>query len=55
MDGQQALDVDLVYNQGGVEIIKRFEFKPSDYQIGVRYIVRNLSSRTLVGNFLRAI
>ena len=57
MDGQQALDVDLVYNQGGVEIIKRFEFKPSDYQIGVRYIVRNLTSEpwsaTFYGQFRR--
>ena len=57
MDGQQALDVDLVYNQGGVEIIKRFEFKPSDYQIGVRYIVRNLTSNpwsaTFYGQFRR--
>ena len=56
-DGQQALDVDLVYNQGGVEIIKRFEFKPSDYRIGVRYIVRNLSpepwSATFFGQFRR--
>jgi len=57
MDGQQALDVDLVYNQGGVEIIKRFEFKPSNYQIGVRYIVRNLTSNpwsaTFYGQFRR--
>lgn len=56
-DGQQSLNVDLVYNQGGVEIIKRFEFKPSDYQIGVRYIVRNLTSEpwsaTFYGQFRR--
>ncbi|MDG1694161.1 MAG: membrane protein insertase YidC [Porticoccaceae bacterium] len=56
-DGQQALDVDLVYNQGGVEIIKRFEFKPSDYRIGVRYIITNLSSEpwsaTFFGQFRR--
>lgn len=56
-DGQQSLNVDFVYNQGGVEIIKRFEFKPSDYQIGVRYIVRNLTSEpwsaTFYGQFRR--
>jgi YidC/Oxa1 family membrane protein insertase len=55
--GQQALDVDLVYNQGGVEIIKRFEFNASDYRIGIRYIVRNLTnepwSATFFGQFRR--
>jgi YidC/Oxa1 family membrane protein insertase len=56
-DGQQRLDVDFVYNQGGVEIIKRFEFKAAQYQIGIRYIVRNLSSEpwsaTFFGQFRR--
>jgi len=56
-DGQQALDVDLVYNQNGVEIIKRFEFGLSDYRIGVRYIIRNLTlepwSATFFGQFRR--
>ena len=56
-DGQESLEVDLVYNQDGVEIIKRFEFKPSDYRIGVRYIVRNLTaepwSATFYGQFRR--
>lgn len=54
---QQGLDVDLVYYQGSVEIIKRFEFKPADYSIGVRYIVRNRSSEawsaTFYGQFKR--
>ena len=54
---QQGLDVDLVYYQGSVEIIKRFEFKPADYSIGVRYIVRNRSSEawsaTFYGQFRR--
>ena len=54
---QQGLDVDLVYYQGSVEIIKRFEFKPADYSIGVRYIVRNRSSQawsaTFYGQFKR--
>ena len=56
-DGQQGLDVDFVYNQGGVEIIKRFEFKAAQYQIGIRYIIRNLSSEpwsaTFFGQFRR--
>ena len=56
-DGQQGLDVDFVYNQGGIEIIKRFEFKAAQYQIGIRYIVRNLSSEpwsaTFYGQFRR--
>jgi YidC/Oxa1 family membrane protein insertase len=56
-DGQQGLEVDFVYNQGGVEIIKRFEFKAAQYQIGIRYIVRNLSvepwSATFFGQFRR--
>jgi YidC/Oxa1 family membrane protein insertase len=54
---QQGLDVDLVYYQGSVEIIKRFEFKPADYSIGIRYIVRNRSSEawsaTFYGQFRR--
>ena len=57
LDGQQALEVDFVYNQGGVEVIKRFEFKASDYKIGVRYIIRNLTSEpwsaTFFGQFRR--
>jgi YidC/Oxa1 family membrane protein insertase len=56
-DGQQGLEVDFVYNQGGVEIIKRFEFQAAQYQIGIRYIVRNLSvepwSATFFGQFRR--
>jgi YidC/Oxa1 family membrane protein insertase len=56
-DGQQGLEVDFVYNQGGVEIIKRFEFKAAQYQIGIRYIIRNLSSEpwsaTFFGQFRR--
>lgn len=55
--GQQGLDVDFVYNQGGVEIIKRFEFKAAQYEIGIRYIIRNLSSEpwsaTFFGQFRR--
>ena len=54
---EQQLNVDLMYNQGSVEIIKRFEFNPSDYRIGVRYIVRNMSSEpwsaTFFGQFRR--
>ncbi|MGC6481305.1 MAG: membrane protein insertase YidC [Porticoccaceae bacterium] len=57
LDGQQALEVDFVYNQDGVEFIKRFEFRASDYKIGVRYIIRNLSSEpwsaTFYGQFRR--
>jgi len=56
-DGQQGLEVDFVYNQGGVEIIKRFEFKAAQYEIGIRYIIRNLSSEpwsaTFFGQFRR--
>jgi YidC/Oxa1 family membrane protein insertase len=54
---EKQLNVDLMYNQGAVEIIKRFEFNPSDYRIGVRYIVRNMSSEpwsaTFFGQFRR--
>ena len=56
-EGDQNLDVDFIYNHDGVEIIKRFEFKPSDYQIGIRYIVRNLTpepwSANVYGLFMR--
>ena len=50
-DGQQGLEVDFVYNQGGIEIIKRFEFKAAQYQIGIRYIIRNLSSEPWLATF----
>jgi YidC/Oxa1 family membrane protein insertase len=57
VDGQQVLEVDFVYNQGSVDIIKRFEFKASEYQIGIRYIIRNRSlepwSATFFGQFRR--
>ena len=57
MGDDEQLKVDLAYNQGAVEIIKRFEFKPSDYRIGVRYIIRNLTpdhwSATFFGQFRR--
>lgn len=55
--GQQGLKVDFVYNQQGVEIVKRFEFNASDYRVGIRYIIRNLSSKpwsaTFYGQFRR--
>ena len=57
VDGQQILEVDFVYNQGSVDIVKRFEFKASEYQIGIRYIIRNRSlepwSATFFGQFRR--
>ena len=56
-EGQEQLNVDLTYNQNGVEIIKRFEFTASDYRIGIRYIIKNYNSQpwsaTFFGQFRR--
>ena len=56
-EGENSLDVDLVYKQNGVEIIKRFEFSTSDYRIGVRYIINNFTpepwSSTFYGQIRR--
>ncbi len=57
LEGESLLNVDLVYVQNGVDIIKRFEFKPSDYQIGIRYLINNPTqapwSATFFGQFKR--
>ena len=49
--GEDTLDVDLVYSQNGVEIIKRFEFSASDYRIGVRYIISNFTPQPWSSTF----
>jgi YidC/Oxa1 family membrane protein insertase len=57
LEGESSLNVDLVYIQNGVDIIKRFEFKPSDYQIGIRYLINNPTqapwAATFFGQFKR--
>ena len=57
LEGENSLNVDLVYVQNGIDIIKRFEFKPSDYQIGIRYLINNSTqapwTATFFGQFKR--
>jgi len=57
LEGQEQLNVDLTYNQNGVDIIKRFEFSASDYRVGIRYIIKNYKSEpwsaTFFGQFRR--
>ena len=57
LEGESSLNVDLVYVQNGIDIIKRFEFKPSDYQIGIRYLINNSTqapwTATFFGQFKR--
>jgi YidC/Oxa1 family membrane protein insertase len=57
LEGESSLNVDLVYAQNGVDITKRFEFKPSDYQIGISYLINNPTldpwSATFFGQFKR--
>ena len=57
LEGESALNVDLVFVQDGVQIIKRFEFKPSDYRIGINYLINNQTtspwSATFFGQFKR--
>ena len=57
LEGDSSLNVDLVYSQNGVEIIKRYEFNASDYQIGLTYLINNPTSEpwsaTFFGQFKR--
>jgi YidC/Oxa1 family membrane protein insertase len=57
LEGDSSLNVDLVYSQNGVEITKRYEFKASDYQIGLTYLINNPTpepwSATFFGQFKR--
>lgn len=39
--GEQSLNVDLSLNQNGVNIVKRFNFTPGEYVVGVNYLVEN--------------
>ena len=50
-NGDQQLNIDLTLNQDGVKIVKRFQFKPSDYTIGVQYLINNLSYEPWQGTF----
>lgn len=51
IEGDKNLNVDLIFYQGPVEITKRFEFSSSDYRIGVRYIINNLSEKPWSSTF----
>jgi YidC/Oxa1 family membrane protein insertase len=50
-ENEDSLNVDLVYNQEGAVITKRFEFAPNSYLIGVRYIIDNYSSEPWSSKF----
>ncbi|WIO74319.1 membrane protein insertase YidC [Porticoccaceae bacterium LTM1] len=49
MDSEELL-VDLHYQQGEVNITKRFTFKPGDYLVDVTYLVDNRSANEWKGN-----
>ena len=51
MGGDEVLNVDLTFDQDGVEITKRFQFKSGDYSIGVEYLVNNLTYDPWQANF----
>jgi YidC/Oxa1 family membrane protein insertase len=48
---QQSLDVDLVVQQGLVEVVKRFSFTQDSYKIGVNYRIDNNSSSDWQASF----
>ena len=50
-DDEDELNIDLVLNDGGVRIVKRFTLNRSSYDIGVRYIINNGSSVDWNGTF----
>ena len=43
-DGGEVLNVDLTFNQDGVRLIKRFQFSPTGYDVGVEYLINNGTS-----------
>ena len=50
-DDQDALNIDLVLNDSGVRIVKRFTLSRNSYDIGVQYIINNGSSSDWNGTF----
>ena len=50
-DDQDTLNIDLVLNDGGVRIVKRFTLSRNSYDIGVQYIINNGSSSDWNGIF----
>ena len=50
-DAEDTLNIDLVLNDGGVRIVKRFTLNRSSYDIGVQYIINNGSSADWNGTF----
>ena len=50
-DDQDTLNIDLVLNDGGVRIVKRFTLSRNSYDIGVQYIINNGSSSDWNGTF----
>lgn len=43
-EGQDTLNVDLTFNQEGINIIKRFTFTRNDYLINITYLIDNQTS-----------
>ena len=50
-DDQDTLTIDLVLNDSGVRIVKRFTLSRNSYDIGVQYIINNGSSSDWNGTF----
>ena len=50
-DDQDTLNIDLVLNDSGVRIVKRFTLSRNSYDIGVQYIINNGSSSDWNGIF----
>ena len=50
-DDQDTLNIDLVLNDSGVRIVKRFTLSRNSYDIGVQYIINNGSSSEWNGTF----
>jgi len=50
-DDQDTLNIDLVLNDSGVRIVKRFTLSRNSYDIGVQYIINNGSASDWNGTF----
>lgn len=50
-DGQESLNVDLTWRQGGVVVTKQFIFKRGQYSFGVNYNISNGSAKNWQGYF----
>ncbi len=54
-DGEEALTVPMYWNQGGIEVVKRYRFRRGDYLIALQHRIDNQSAQDWQGSEYRQI